>query len=94
MGDHVPSGGRRSDPNHLRAAKAFQEILVEAGAGAIPADLIVSKAQQFLRGLPIEDEFQAFALWSERCVLIHKLDQTRCPWHRGTPIRCQTFSCP
>ena len=69
----------RSDPNLLRYAKEFQSILAEAGVGEIPADLIASKAQQFMDGLPVEDEFQAFALWSERCVLIHKLDQDQMP---------------
>jgi hypothetical protein len=37
-------------------------------------EVVRSKLQHLLRGLPVEDEFALLCLWSGRCKLIHKLD--------------------
>lgn len=62
-----------------KAAELAYRILQTKGLVSSNPEVVRSKLQQLLRGLPVEDEFALLSLWSGRCSLIHKLDQTVFP---------------
>lgn len=62
-----------------KAADLAYKILQTEGLVSSNPEVVRSKLQQLLRGLPVEDEFALLCLWSGRCKLIQKLDQVVFP---------------
>jgi len=64
-----------------KVAELAYKIYHEEGGVSLYLDpnRIRSKLRQLNRGLPVESEFTALALWSGRCRYIHKLDRDILP---------------
>ena len=69
-----------------KAAELAYKILQTEGLISASPEVVRSKLQQLLRGLPVEDEFALLSLWSGKCKLIHKLDQAVFPTNHDYTI--------
>lgn len=68
------------DELYKAAELAYKIYHGDAGVSLnLDPDRIRSKLHQLNRGLPVESEFAALALWSGRCKYIHKLDRDTLP---------------
>ena len=63
---------------HAIDKDTLYKIIPHLGLSTKEKDLL-ARVDRLMRGMPMEDEFIALAVWMEKCKLIHKLEQEQFP---------------